>query len=1119
MESVHPMKVQGDILVVDDDLSTRQALSALMEREGHKVRCAPSGQTALLSAQDDPPNLILLDIRLPDMDGLQVCRRLKEDHRTRDIPVILLSFLDRTEDKIKGFEAGGVDYITKPFQAKEVIARIGTHLALKQLRDELERRVADRTAGLEQAVDELATTNAQLRQESARREQSESALQGRLRFEQMLLDLSARFVNMAPERVDSEIERGLQQLVEFFDVDRCGLLQMSQDGTRFQITHVALAEGIPGLPAREDLSASLFPWMYHRVVVQREAMSVSTLEDMPPEASVDKRKFREWGVQSHLHIPVIIGSRTYIIGINAVRKERAWPEEYIPRLRLLGEIFVNALERRRARLELDERLRFEQLISALSASFVDLKPEAVDAEVERWLHPIAEFFSVDRCNIGVFSEDRTRTTRAFQYCREQIESAAESLSMEQLPWYLEQLSQGQPVVLNRLDDLPEEAERERLYFVAKGLKSVLSMPMIRQGSPLGFCALVSVREGRVWPQELVQRLRLVGEVFANALAHKQSDQALRQAALEHRTILDFTYDWEYWVNPDGTLRYISPSCERITGYTPWEFMTTPSLLREIIVEEDRKCWDDHLGAARSTHREVTIRFRIRRRDEGVRWIEHICRRVSGMDGSFLGLRVSNRDITERQEMHARLQAAADEWQVTFDSVHDPIMLLDTNYRIRRANAATAALLELPMGRILGSSCHILMHGTHAPMAGCPSARVFQTQRHEVEEIFHAGKGLWLLVSADPIRDAAGNVTDIIHMVKDITGRKRMEEELRSRLAEIENLKRQLEQDNLSLRAEVKLLTEHSEIVHTSGAMQRVLAQAEQVAPKESTVLILGETGTGKEPLARMIHELSKRSAKPLVTVNCAALHPSLIESELFGRERGAYTGAMTSMVGRFEAADKSTIFLDEIGELPLEVQTKLLRVLEQGQFERLGSSKSLRADVRVIAATNRNLEQLVTEGKFRGDLFYRLNVFLIVIPPLRERPEDIPALVWEFVKQFEKKMGNRIDSVPRRTMEALQRHHWPGNIRELRNVIEHAMIVSAGRTLEVRLPSMSPTKSSREHPAAGSLEDIERMHILDVLQNTGWRITGKRGAAELLGLKRTTLQSRMKKLGIKRPTS
>ncbi len=353
---------------------------------------------------------------------------------------------------------------------------------------------------------------------------------------------------------------------------------------------------------------------------------------------------------------------------------------------------------------------------------------------------------------------------------------------------------------------------------------------------------------------------------------------------------------------------------------------------------------------------------------------------------------------------------------------------------------------------------------------------------------------------------------ISHVFANALERKRIESKLRERLRDIEELKQRLERENVYLQEEVKLLVEHSEIVGQSSATKKIIVQAEQVSQTDSTVFLLGETGTGKELLARAIHRMSLRKDRSLVTVNCASLPPTLIESELFGREKGAYTGALTRMVGRFELADGATLFLDEIGELPLDLQTKLLRVLEEGKFERLGSTTSLHADVRIIAATNRDIEQEVKAGKFRRDLFYRLNVFPIVIPPLRKRLEDIPFLVQAFVKEFQKRMGKEIERIPEKTMQALQSYSWPGNVRELRNVIERAVILSKGKTLDVQVPK----RASSETDATGTLEDMERRHIVAVLEKTGWRVAGHGSAAEILGLKRTTLQSKMKKLGIKR---
>jgi formate hydrogenlyase transcriptional activator len=345
-------------------------------------------------------------------------------------------------------------------------------------------------------------------------------------------------------------------------------------------------------------------------------------------------------------------------------------------------------------------------------------------------------------------------------------------------------------------------------------------------------------------------------------------------------------------------------------------------------------------------------------------------------------------------------------------------------------------------------------------------------------------------------------------------RKQTEEGLKRASVEIKNLKDQLQRENLYLRQEIKLEHCHSEVVGNSEAIRRVLKQVEQVGPTDSTVLLLGETGTGKELLARNIHELSRRRARSMVKVNCAALPGSLVESELFGREKGAYTGALTREIGRFELADESTIFLDEIGELPLELQAKLLRVLQEGEFERLGSPRTIRVNARVIAATSRNLRAAVKEGKFREDLFYRLSVFPIQLPPLREHKEDIPALVWHFIRELGSRMGRNIESAQSSTMDGFQKYSWPGNIRELRNIIERSLIIFPGEVFQAEMPIGD--EGVRSPSASTRLQEVERSHILMILVETGWRIRGKTGAAEVLGLKPSTLESRMKKLNISR---
>jgi formate hydrogenlyase transcriptional activator len=345
--------------------------------------------------------------------------------------------------------------------------------------------------------------------------------------------------------------------------------------------------------------------------------------------------------------------------------------------------------------------------------------------------------------------------------------------------------------------------------------------------------------------------------------------------------------------------------------------------------------------------------------------------------------------------------------------------------------------------------------------------------------------------------------------------------------QIAQLKDKLAQEKLYLEDEIRSEMNFEEIVGKSAALRRVLKEVETVGPTESTVLIYGETGTGKELVARALHNLSPRHSSAFVKLNCAAIPTGLLESELFGHEKGAFTGAIAQRIGRFELANHGTVFLDEIGEVPLELQPKLLRVLQEREFERLGSTRTLRTDARLIAATNRDLSAMVEEQKFRSDLFYRLNVFPVRVPPLRERPEDIPLLVRHFTQQFARRMNKDIESVPSETMTALCEYHWPGNIRELQNVIERAVILSSGSVLRVSfsdLKSGSPSASKPESPARAEapgnmqrvLEETERKQILAALEASRWIVAGPNGAANRLGMKRSTLQVRMQKLGISR---
>jgi formate hydrogenlyase transcriptional activator len=379
----------------------------------------------------------------------------------------------------------------------------------------------------------------------------------------------------------------------------------------------------------------------------------------------------------------------------------------------------------------------------------------------------------------------------------------------------------------------------------------------------------------------------------------------------------------------------------------------------------------------------------------------------------------------------------------------------------------------------------------------------------------SGDYRWFLARGQAIWDDKGNATRMSGSLQDITERKEAVQKLKDALIEIKELKNRLEAEKAYLQEEIKLEYNYENIIGNSDELKYTLYKVEQIAHTDTAVIILGETGTGKELIARAIHGSSPRKNMSFVKVNCATLPSDLMESELFGYEKGAFTGAFDRRLGRFEVADGATLFLDEIGELPIVLQTKLLRVIQDGEFERLGSSRTLKVDVRIIAATNRNLEEEVRIGRFRKDLWYRLNIFPITVPPLRSRLEDLPLLVEFFVEKASRKHGKSIDYISKSVLNALQNYHWPGNVRELENVIERAVINSSENKLRLMDNLDAPQKDLAAAPK--TLEKVERDHIVRILEETRWKVSGKNGASEILGLNPSTLRARMRKLGIRKP--
>ncbi len=487
------------------------------------------------------------------------------------------------------------------------------------------------------------------------------------------------------------------------------------------------------------------------------------------------------------------------------------------------------------------------------------------------------------------------------------------------------------------------------------------------------------------------------------------------------------------------------------------------------------------------------------------------------------------EITERKRAAEALEQLQRHNELILSSAGEGIYGLDKNGNTTFVNPAATEILGWQPEEMIGKPQHGLIHhskpdGSSYVREECPIYAAFSDGLvHTVtNEVFWRKDGTSLPVeyTSTPILDEEDCLVGAVVTFRDITRRKQAEKALRDALQEVEQLKDQLQAENVYLQEEIKHEHNFDNIISISASFKKVFRNVEQVATTDATVLILGETGTGKELIARALHTLSSRKERPLVKVNCAALPVNLIESELFGHEKGAFTGALARRQGRFELADCGTIFLDEIGDLPLDLQAKLLRVLQEGEFERVGGSQTLRVDARVIAATNRDLEQASQSGEFREDLFYRLNVFPITCPPLRERKEDIPILVTHFIQKYGTKLGKKIETIPQKVTERLLAYDWPGNVRELENTVERALIISGGKQLELGdwLPRTGVSSKAPElaTPELATMEELERKHIIAVLEMTGWRVRGEKGAAKILGLNPTTLEARMKKLGIKR---
>ena len=548
--------------------------------------------------------------------------------------------------------------------------------------------------------------------------------------------------------------------------------------------------------------------------------------------------------------------------------------------------------------------------------------------------------------------------------------------------------------------------------------------------------------------------------------------------------------------------------ERIKGYKSDEILGEH--FSRFYTQEDIDLGkaDSELKVAASEGRLEDEGWRVRK--DGSRfWANVVITAIRGKNGELLGFSKVTRDFTERKKAEEALRASENRFRSLFEFSPDAIVVTNQDGKIEEVNAHVQEVFGYDRPELLGQPIEVLIPerfriahpGHRADYAAHPRVRTM-------------GAGLDLYGrrkdgSEFPVDIMLGSVNApegqmVLSVIRDLTQKREAEEALR-----------RSEQENRYLEEELITTHQFDEIVGESSGLKRVLKQVEDVAPTDATVLILGETGTGKELIARAIHDLSPRRDHGFVRLNCSAIPSGLLESELFGHEKGAFTGAITQKIGRLELAHQGTFFLDEVGDLPLELQPKILRALQEKEFERVGGTRTIPVNVRLVAATNRDLRKMVNAGQFRSDLYYRLRVFPITIPPLRERRDDIPILIRYFLASHSKRMGRRIETIPAQTMQALVKWHWPGNVRELENFIERSVILSPGRVLRAPLAELEAVEESAGRTDS-NLEVAEREHILRVLRECKGMIGGANGAAERLGLKRTTLNSMLKKLGIQR---
>jgi formate hydrogenlyase transcriptional activator len=883
-------------------------------------------------------------------------------------------------------------------------------------------------------------------------------------FDDLVTAVLARFASATGPEIDEQIHTSLREIAQFVGVDYAFVVQISPDLTAWSATHEWRAPGIPShLEDYQNVPMGTVDWC-ERVVLAGEVVRVNSLEDTPPEAAAERERWESLGFKSTLHLPLRGqgGLVNGCVALSSILREVVWAQVDVQRLKLVGEAIANALERKRSEQEVREsESRFRVTFEQAPVGILNL---ALDGTL---LKANQRF-----CDMLGYSPEETlgRHVRDFTHVDDRQASAT----------VYEHLLAGRVAV---------QSLENRYLRKDGGIvwgNTTLSLVCDRAGEPQAFVAAIEDATARKQAEETFDGLPDL--IFVLDRQHRivRVNRAAAERLGRSRESLLGRYCYEVVRGTPASPESCFHTGMLADGKADQFEVHEPGLGGDFLVT---------CTPLRDARGEVT-------------GLVHVARDVTELRRSETELRRAHEELKQRRALV--VAASLDgvwEWDLASDAVQ---------YSDRFAELLGYSPEEVP--GTLDFFRSVLHPDDAEGLWAAVNRHLKEGAPYDVEFRLRTRSGSyrWFRSRGQAQRGSTNQAIWMAGSLQDVHDRKMAETELREALQEVERLTDRLRAENVYLQEEIASSQGFDEIVGESEPLRSTLTRIEHVADTDASVLLLGETGTGKELLARAIHNHSRRKDCPLVKVNLAALPSSLIESELFGHVKGAFTGAVSDKVGRFELADGGTLFLDEIGELDPELQTKLLRVLQEGEFERIGSGETLRADVRLVAATNRDLHRAMGQGKFRPDLYYRLAVFPIEVPPLRLRREDIPLLVWHFISKKQVRLGKTINSVPKTVMSALVEYDWPGNVRELENVVERAMILSSGSALTLE-ESFRPAPQHVPTALPASPPDVDRGRIVRVLDECHWKIKGAGNAADRLGLKPSTLRYRMKILGIKRP--